>query len=259
MFVGRPGPDVQARGSALFVPLWLSGRRTWSWPAGSACVLTAGGACWVTAASCCPALRHGGSVAGSVAGARFGSREAQARVRGSLRGRRGRPEGRVPTAVAAARCSAPEPSGDDRTCVPQSGSRLQMEGVQAEDRHAPLPPYCAISYSAEVSIWEGSVPGYLSATDLRELQLRADGNGSVPCRPGSIPGAAGLREVSYRAKAAVTGTRSSPDCVQHAQRITLIKRVIFLPRQRVLTPAVGRRRSGRVTGGWKPGRTHCCS
>jgi hypothetical protein len=172
MFVGRHGPDVQARGSASFVPPWLSGRRNHSWPAGSACLLTAGPGVLGDRRILLPGPAAWWVCTGSVAGAWFGSRKAQARgawiasrAPGEAVGQ-GADRGGGPTWIWAARCSAPEPSGDDRTCVPQSGSYLQMEGLQAEDRHNPL-PHIALSTTAPKSVYEKTVS--LAADPAPEL------------------------------------------------------------------------------------------
>jgi hypothetical protein len=82
-----------------------------------------------------------------------------------------------------------------------------MEGFQAEDRHNPL-PHIALSTTALKSAYgnRASLSTH-TATELRELQAPAAGNGSVPCRLSLFSCAAGLREVCYRVKAAAVGPR----------------------------------------------------
>ena len=164
---GHGYPAIPCRDNATITTNYscrISGRRNHSWPAGSACVLTAGrdvlgdrrvllsgpAARWVCTGECRQGLVR------VAHGARPG-------VRGSLRGRRGA-GGRVPTAVApawvwAARCSAPEPSGDNRTCVPAKRELPSDRGVPGRGATRPIAPYRAINYSAEVRIREDGATG----------------------------------------------------------------------------------------------------
>jgi len=163
MFVGRAGPFAQPSGSALFRSArrgWLSGHLT------DACrpVLHASSsrrrACSLTAASFCPARgtadldRKGRRGPGSGRPAR---RSADALIApgasGEFAGRgAGGGAGAGPVLGSAVRRSRGLLVMPGHA-HPQSGSHFQMEGVQAEDRHNPL-PHIALSTTAPKSVYE---------------------------------------------------------------------------------------------------------
>jgi hypothetical protein len=77
-----------------------------------------------------------------------------------------------------------------------------MEGFQSEDRHDPL-PHIALSTTALKSTYGNTASlSTHTATELRELLIRAAGNSGPPGCSSLSADVAGLREVCYRAKAA---------------------------------------------------------
>ena len=78
---------------------------------------------------------------------------------------------------------------------PRGESHSQMEGFQAEDRHNPLPHIAQLTTALKLAYRKTVSLSTHSATELRELLIRAAGNDGVPACSSSSLDVAGLREV----------------------------------------------------------------
>ncbi len=80
-----------------------------------------------------------------------------------------------------------------------------MEGFHAEDRHDPLPHIALLTTALKSAYRNTASLSVRSATELQELRIGADWNGSGPCCSGSFRRAVVLREVCYQIKAPAVG------------------------------------------------------